>query len=83
MIVVLTLVASLPMKEQVVNVPEPFTMSTAPPTCSKMKERPKKETEELYIDIKVYVTTQYEMIYVKEEDDCRVKEKITKRRKND
>jgi hypothetical protein len=43
------------MKEHVVNVPEPFQMCTAPPSCSKMKERPKKETEELYIDIKVYV----------------------------
>ena len=47
MIVVLTVVASLSMKEQVVNVPEPYSMYTAPPTCSKMKERPKKETEEL------------------------------------
>ena len=47
MIVVLTLVAVLSMKEQVVNVPEPCWMYTAPPPCSKMKERPKKETEEL------------------------------------
>ena len=47
MIVVLTLVASLSMKKQVLNVPEPWTMYTAPPNCSKMKERPKKETEEL------------------------------------
>ena len=55
MIVVLTAVASLPMKEHVVNVPEPWWMYTAPPNCSKMKERPKKETEELCKDIKVYV----------------------------
>ena len=47
MIVVLTLVAVLSMKEQVVNVPDPLLMYTAPPHCSKMKERPKKETEEL------------------------------------
>ena len=47
MIVVLTLVAVLSLKEQVVNVPEPDLMYTAPPACSKMKERPKKETEEL------------------------------------
>ena len=47
MIVVLTLVAVLSMKEHVVNVPEPFWMFTAPPYCSKMKERPKKKTEEL------------------------------------
>jgi hypothetical protein len=48
MIVVLTpVVALLPMKEHVVNVPEPRWMITAPPHCSKMKERPKKETEEL------------------------------------
>ena len=49
MIVVLTPPdkAVLSMKEQVVNVPEPFQMYTAPPFCSKMKERPKKETEEL------------------------------------
>ena len=46
-IVVLTLVAVLSMKEQVVNVPEPYWINTAPPSCSKMKERPKKETEEL------------------------------------
>ena len=44
---VLTEVASLSMKEQVVNVPEPELMATAPPNCSKMKDRPKKETEEL------------------------------------
>ena len=50
MIAVLTLVvAVLPMKEQVVNVPEPWQMFTAPPYCLKMKERPKKETEELQI----------------------------------
>ena len=49
MIVVLTLVAVLSMKEQVVNVPEPLQMYTAPAYCSKMKERPKKETEELQI----------------------------------
>ena len=48
-VVVLTTVAVLPMKEQVVNVPEPWQMFTAPPLCSKMKERPKKETEELQI----------------------------------
>ena len=47
MIVVLTRVAVLSIKEQVVNVPEPYWMSTAPAHCSKMKERPKKETEEL------------------------------------
>ena len=48
MIVVLTpVVAVLSMKEHVVNVPEPKAMYTAPPYCSKMKERPKKETEEL------------------------------------
>ena len=47
MIVVLTPVAVLSLKEQVVNVPEPSLMLTAPPHCSKMKERPKKETEEL------------------------------------
>ena len=47
MIVVLTIVAVLSMKEQVVNVPEHWLMYTAPPYCSKMKERPKKETEEL------------------------------------
>ena len=46
MIVVLTL-AVLPMKEHVVNVPEPYWMNTAPPSCSKMKKRTKKETEEL------------------------------------
>ena len=49
MIVVLTWVALLSLKEHVVNVPEPFKMNTAPPHCSKMKERPKKETEELLI----------------------------------
>ena len=47
MIVVLTLVAVLSMKEQVVNVPEPCKMNTAPAFCSKMKERQKRETEEL------------------------------------
>ena len=47
MIVVLTLVAVLSMKEQVVNVPEPCWINTAPAYCSKMKKRPKKETEEL------------------------------------
>ena len=47
MIVVLTYKTVLSMKEHVVNVPEPRTMYTAPPYCSKMKERPKKETEEL------------------------------------
>ena len=52
-------------------------MFTAPPYCSKMKERPKKETEELQIYKSI---TQYEMIHMKEEDDCRVKEKIKKRR---
>ena len=51
MIVVLTPVASLSMKEQVVNVPEPLWLNTAPPNYSKMKERSKKETEELYIYI--------------------------------
>ena len=59
MIVVLTLVASLSMKEQVVNVPEPWQMNNAPPVCSKMKERPKKETEELQIYKSI---TSYEMI---------------------
>ena len=54
MIVILT-PASLSIKEHVVNVLEPLKMNTAPPFCSKMKKRPKKETEELYIDIKVYV----------------------------
>ena len=83
MIVVLTpVVAVLSMKEQVVNVPEPAQMRTAPPACSKMKERPKKETEELQIYIKVYVNIQYAMIYMKEDDDCRVKEKNNERRKN-
>ena len=47
MIVVLTVVAVLSIKEHVVNVPEPLWMDTAPLLCSKMKERPKKETEEL------------------------------------
>ena len=47
--IVLTWVALLSMKEHVVNVPEPFQMYTAPADCSKMKERPKKETEELYL----------------------------------
>lgn len=47
LIVVLTLVASLSMKEHVVNVLEPSLINTAPPYCSNMKERPKKETEEL------------------------------------
>ena len=46
-IVVLTSVAVLSMKEHVVNVTEPLWMDIAPPLCSKMKERPKKETEEL------------------------------------
>ena len=55
MIVVLTpVVASLSLKEQVVNVPEPYLMHTAPPYCPKMIERTKKETEELYVQ-KVYV----------------------------
>ena len=63
---VLTLVAVLSMKEQVVNVPEPKAMYTAPPYCSKMKERPKIETEELQI-YKKYMSTQYEMIHMKEE----------------
>ena len=46
--VVLTRSAVLSTKEQVVNVPEALlVMYTAPPYCSKMKERPKKETEEL------------------------------------
>ena len=72
MIVVLTLVAVLSMKEHAVNVPEPLQMVTAPPYCSKMKERPKKETEELQIYKSI---TQYEMIHMKEEDDCRVNEK--------
>ena len=49
MIVVLTWLAVLSMKEQVVNVPEPWLMKTAPPCCSKMKEKRKKETEELQI----------------------------------
>ena len=51
--------ALLPFHEQLMNVPEEplIEMYTAPPLCSKMKERPKKETEELYIDIKVYVNT--------------------------
>jgi len=48
------LVAVLPTKEQVVNVPEPYLMHTAPPYCPKMIERTKKETEELYVQ-KVYV----------------------------
>ena len=62
MIVVLT-AAVLSMKEHAVNVPEPFQMITAPPDCSKMKERPKKETEELYIDIKVYVNIVRDDLY--------------------
>ena len=66
LIVLLTLVAVLSMKEQVVNVPEPLQMPTAPPARSKMKERPKKETEELQI-YKKYMSTQYEMIHMKEE----------------
>ena len=37
MIVVLTELASLSMKEHVVNVPEPCEMYTAPPACSKIK----------------------------------------------
>jgi hypothetical protein len=43
MIVVLTVVAVLSMKEHVVNVPEPYWMYTAPPYCSKIKENKERE----------------------------------------
>ena len=56
MIVVLTRVAVLSMKEQVVNVPEPYWIITAPPCYSKMKERPKKVQKNCRY-IKVYVNT--------------------------
>ena len=49
MIVVLTELASLSMKEHVVNVPEPCEMYTAPPACSKIKISEKEIRRIVYI----------------------------------
>ena len=48
---VLTEVASLSMKEQVVNVPEPRMMNTAPPPHCSKDERETKERDRRIVDI--------------------------------
>jgi hypothetical protein len=47
MIVVLTAVAVLSMKEHVVNVPEPYWMYTAPPSCLKIKENQRNKSKRI------------------------------------
>jgi hypothetical protein len=80
-VVVLTLVvAVLSMKEQVVNVPEPSLMNTAPPLCSKMIQET-KERDRRSVDI-YKENIVWDDSYERRRDDCRVNEK-KKEEKND